>query len=161
MSKFEIEFKWALYFTGFNLLWLSFEKLLGWHDAHIQQHAFYSLLIVFPMIAFFVFSLKEKREKYFKDKATWQQLFLSAGVLSLIIAGISPATIFYMNKFLSPQFVDLAIESYVASNGKLEIATNFNSIEAYIKNAILFNVSTGIVIGAGVAHFLKTVPKSK
>lgn len=159
MSKFEIEFKWALYFTGFNLLWLSLEKLLGWHDAHIQQHAFYSLLIIFPMIAFYVFALLEKRDKYFEGKATWQQLFLAGGVLSLIIAGISPATVFYMNKFLSPQFIDLAIENYVAREGKLEVATNFNSIEAYIKNAILFNVSMGIVIAAGVASFLKTVKK--
>ncbi|MFO7701353.1 DUF4199 domain-containing protein [Psychroflexus maritimus] len=155
MSKFEIEFKWALYFTAFNALWLSLEKVLGWHDELIQQHAFYSLLIIIPQVVFFYLCIKAKRDDYFKGEANWQQLFVSGGVLALLIAALSPAVVYYMNRFLSPDFIDLAIDRYLMSGGKEAEAKNFHSLEAYIKNGILFNVSMGIVIAGPVAYFLK------
>lgn len=156
MKKFEIEFKWALYFTAFNMLWLSLEKFLGWHDELIQLHIFYSLLIILPQALFYYLALREKKFKYYKEEINWQQAFLSGGILSVIIAGLSPATIYYMNTFLSPDFIDLAIERYVVSGGKEASAKNFHSLEAYIKNAILFNVSIGIVISGVVGIFIKT-----
>ena len=156
MKKFEIEFKWALYFTGFNMLWLSLEKVLGWHDELIQFHTFYSLLIIFPQVVFFYLAIREKKKQYFKGKITWQQGLLSGGILSILIAALSPATIYYMNMFLSPEFIDLAIEKYVMSGGKEASAKNFHNLEAYIKNAILFNVSMGVIISAVVGFFLQT-----
>lgn len=161
MKKFEIEFKWALYFTAFNMLWLSLEKFLGWHDELIQMHIVYSLLIIFPQVLFYYLALREKKFKYYKGKINWQQAFLSGGILSVIIAGLSPATIYYMNTFLSPEFIDLAIERYVISGGKEASAKNFHSLEAYIKNAILFNVSIGIVISGIVALLIKTKETEK
>lgn len=156
MKKFEIEFKWALYFTGFNMLWLSLEKYLGWHDEAIQQHILYSLLIVIPQCIWYYLALTEKKKKFFNNEISWQQAFLSGGVLSLLIAGLSPATVYYMHTFLSPDFIDLAIEKFVESGGKLDAARNFHSLEAYIKNSILFNVSLGIVISSVVAFFIQT-----
>ena len=91
MKKFEIEFKWALYFTAFNMLWLSLEKYLGWHDELIQFHTFYSLLIILPQVVFFYLAIREKKIQYFKGKITWQQGLLSGGILSILIAALSPA----------------------------------------------------------------------
>jgi len=156
LKKFEIEFKWALYFTAFNMLWLSLEKYLGWHDELIQFHTFYSLLIIFPQVVFFYLAIREKKYQYYKGKVSWQQAFLSGGILSILIASLSPATIYYMNTFLSPDFIDVAIDRYLISGGKETSAKNFHSLEAYIKNAILFNVSMGIVISGIVALFLQT-----
>jgi hypothetical protein len=156
LKKFEIEFKWALYFTAFNMLWLSLEKYLGWHDELIQFHIFYSLLIVFPQIILFYLALREKKLKYYEGNINWQQVFLSGGILSIIIAGLSPATIYYMNTFLSPDFIDLAVERYTMGGGKAVSAREFHSLEAYIKNAILFNVSIGIVISGILGIFMKT-----
>lgn len=161
MKKFEIEFKWAVYFTAFNMLWLSLEKYFGWHDEYIQMHIVYSLFIILPQVIFYYLALREKKLKYYEGTINWQQAFLSGGILSVIIAGLSPATIYYMNTFLSPEFIDLAIERYVASGGKEASAKNFHSLEAYIKNAILFNVSIGIVISGVVALFIKSKESEK
>lgn len=138
------------------MLFLSFEKAMGWHDEHIQYHIVYSLLIIFPQALLFYFALIEKKKKYYQGKITWQQAFLSGGVLSLLIAGISPATMYYMHTFLSPNFLPLAIEKFVASGGDEATAQSYHSLEAYIKNAILFNVSMGIVLSAIVGVFVKT-----
>lgn len=161
MKKFEIEFKWAVYFTAFNMLWLSLEKYLGWHDEHIQMHIVYSLFIILPQAILYFLALREKKLKYYEGNINWQHAFLSGGILSVIIAGLSPATIYYMNTFLSPEFIDLAIERYVVSGGKEASAKNFHSLEAYIKNAILFNVSIGIVISGVVALFIKSKESEK
>ncbi|MGM0635692.1 MAG: DUF4199 domain-containing protein [Bacteroidota bacterium] len=157
MKKFEIEFKYALYFTAFNMLWLSFEKWMGWHDEFISGHMFYSLLILLPQVVFYFLALREKREKYYNGKITWQQAFLSGGILSVLIAAISPATIYYLNTFLSPNFFDIAIEKYVIGGGKEAAAKSVFNMESYIKNAILFNVSVGVVISAAVALFIKNL----
>lgn len=156
MKKFEIEFKWALYFTAFNMLWFSLEKYLGWHDEAIQYHIFNSLLIIFPQALLFYLALVEKKNKYFKNKISWQQAFLSGGILSLLIAGLSPASVYYMHTFLSPNFIDLAIQNYVENGGKANSAENFHSIEAYIKSSILFNVSIGVVISGIISLFIQT-----
>jgi hypothetical protein len=156
LKKFEIEFKWALYFTAFNMLWFSLEKYLGWHDEQIQLHIFYSLLIIFPQAVFFYLALKEKKVKFYNGNVNWQQAFLSGGVLSLLIAGFSPVTMYYMHTFLSPDFIELAIERYVSSGGNEESAKDLHSLEAYIKNAILFNVSMGIVLSGIIAFFIKS-----
>lgn len=161
MKKFEIEFKWALYFTAFNMLWLSLEKYFGWHDEAIQLHIFYSLIIIVPQSILYYFALTDKKKKYFNNNITWQQAFLSGGILSLLIAGLSPATVYYMHTFLSPNFIDLATHNFLENGGKEESVKSFHSLEAYIKNSILFNVSLGIVISGIVALFIQSSKKQK
>ena len=36
------EIKFALMFSGLNILWMLGEKLTGLHDVHIADHAFYT-----------------------------------------------------------------------------------------------------------------------
>ncbi len=39
MKKYATEIKWGLIFTIVALLWMVFERLMGWHGENIAQHS--------------------------------------------------------------------------------------------------------------------------
>jgi len=44
MKKLKTEITWGLIFTAAMLLWVGFERLMGWHGERIDQHATMSAL---------------------------------------------------------------------------------------------------------------------
>ena len=68
MKKFNVEVKWGVTFVIAQLIWIAFEKIMGWHDEHIDVQGVYSLF--FAVIAFLIYyaALREKREKYFQNE---------------------------------------------------------------------------------------------
>jgi hypothetical protein len=64
MKKRLIEIKWGLIFVIMMLLWMYFEKSMGWHDENIAEHATYTNLVAIPSIIVYVLALLEKRKKY-------------------------------------------------------------------------------------------------
>ena len=61
MSKFRIEIKWAIIFALATLLWMAFEKSMGWHDVLIEKHAIYTNFFAIIAIAVYVLALLDKR----------------------------------------------------------------------------------------------------
>jgi hypothetical protein len=61
MKNFKTEIKWAIIFAVMTLLWMLMERLGGYHDKNIAQHAFITNFIMIPAITIYVLALKEKK----------------------------------------------------------------------------------------------------
>ena len=57
-----IEIKWAIIFTIIALLWMMFEKSMGWHDALIAKHALYTNWFGLIAILVYIVALLDKRK---------------------------------------------------------------------------------------------------
>lgn len=155
MDKYKIEFKWASVFTGINLVWIYIEKYLGLHDKYIDYHSIVGLVMVLPLVAVIYVSLKQKKQDYYKGEITWQKAFFSGALLSLLIAGLSPGPVYVMSELVSTNFFEL-LKSRAINKGLAEnFATQLYSLDAYIKNAIMFYLAFGIMISAVVGLLVK------
>ena len=156
MNKFKIELKWAFIFTAATLVWMYFEKMMGWHGESIEKQAIYTNLFGILAIVIYVFALREKREKYFKGIMSWQQGFLSGAILSIIIAAITPFAQYVVHTFISPEYFKNII-SFTVDNElmKAEMAEKYFNLSTYMFQSAFFALSFGIVTAAVVAWFLK------
>jgi hypothetical protein len=155
MEKFKIEFKWASIFTSINLVWIYLEKYLGLHDEHIDFHSIVGLVMIIPLGFCIFFSLKQKREEYYKGKMTWQKAFVSGALLSLLVAGLSVGPVYVMSQYVSPDFFDNAITKSLERGANPEMVNQFFNLNAYISQAIMFYLAFGVMISAVVGLILK------
>jgi hypothetical protein len=61
MKSIKIEIKWGVLFILVGLIWMVFEKTMGWHDAYIDKQATYTNFIAPIAIAIYVFALLDKK----------------------------------------------------------------------------------------------------
>lgn len=148
MSKFEIEFKWAVYFIILLFIWFYVEKILGLHNQYIKWEGLFSLLIIIPQAVLYHFALKTKKIQYYKGDITWKQAFFTGAIISLIIAGLSPIVSYTTTAVISPDFM----ENLRQESGQ--------SVDVFSSNqfatSMLFSLlSNGIVISAVMAILIK------
>lgn len=156
MNKFRIEIKWAIIFTAATLLWMMFEKSMGWHDSLIGKHAIYTNLFALIAIAVYVLALLDKRKQEYNGKMTWKQGFVSGIILSVIVALLSPFAQYITHTMISPDYFNNII-AYVVESGKMrqEAAENYFSLNSYILQSVFGALTMGIVTSAIVAIFVK------
>lgn len=159
MKNFRIEFKWAMFFTLLNLLWLYAEKALGWHDQSIGMYSIYSLALSLPLIAVIYLCIREKNEKVYEDKIDWRKAFISGAICSGIIAGFSPVPVFALSEFVTPEFFDNAIAKSVENGTSQETATSLYNAGSFTRQAIFGNLATGVFWSAIIALFFKRKSK--
>jgi len=160
MKNFKIELKWGLVFSLFTVIWMFFEKSMGWHDEHIAKHPIYTNFIAIPYIIIFVLALLDKREKYYNGIMSWKKGLISGTIISVIIAIFSPLVQYIVSFHISPEYFDNVIK-FAVENGRMtqegaEAYFNFNS---YLIQGIFFSLAMGIVTSAIVAAFVKKKPK--
>jgi len=156
MKKFATEIKWGVIFTVAALLWMVLEKVLGWHDAHIDKHAIYTNFFAVIAIALFVFALIEKRNKDLGGKMTWVQGFVSGIIISVIIAILSPLSQYITHEFITPDYFQNAIANAVENAGMTqENAEVFFNFKSYVIQATFGALGMGIVTSAIVALFVR------
>jgi len=148
MRKFEIEFKWAIYFVLLLLIWFYLEKILGLHDQYVKWEGLFSLLVIIPQAVVYHFALKIKKKAYYKGKITWKQAFFSGAILSLIIAGLSPIVSYTATAVISPDFM----ENMRQQSGH---SIDIYSANQFATNMLFSLLSNGIVISAIIAIFIK------
>lgn len=155
MKKFEIELKWASAFTAISIAWVYFEKFLGYHDEMVSSQAVFSFWLLVPQALIYIVAIRQKRERFYNGEITWQKAFISGVVLSAIIAGLSPAAIYIMVEFVSPEFlsniVEVRAEQGVPREG-LEQIYNLNSM---VTQAIFNNLATGVFFAAVIGLIFK------
>lgn len=156
MSKFRIEIKWAVIFALATLLWMVFEKSMGWHDVLIAKHAIYTNFFAIIAIAVFVLALLDKRKVDFNGKMNWKQGFISGIFLSVIIAVLSPLTQYITNTFITPEYFPNIIK-FAVDSGKMsqEAAESYFSLKSYALQSFFGALTMGIVTSAIVAFFVK------
>lgn len=156
MKNYQTEIKWGIIFFVVSLLWMYFEKLMGWHDVLIAKHAIYTNFFGLLAIAIYFFAIHEKRKKIYKGKMTWKEGFISGLILTIVIAVLSPLGQYITHEFITPHYFQNVI-SYSTETGTMEreTAEAYFNLKAYIIQSIAFVLMSGVVTAAVVALLLK------
>jgi hypothetical protein len=148
MSKFEIEFKWAVYFIILLFIWFYVEKILGLHDQNVKWEGLFSLMVIIPQAVLYHLALKTKKNQFYKGKISWKQAFFSGAIISLIIAGLSPIVSYTTTAVISPDFM----ENFRQQSGQSRDVFSANQFATSMLFSLLSN---GIVISAIIAILIK------
>lgn len=157
MKNLRIEVKWGIIFTIALMLWTLLERLLGWHDEHINKHQYYTLIFILPAFIIYYFALVEKRETYYAGQMSWTQGFVSGLVISVVVALLSPLSQYISHTFISPDYFNNIIE-YSVESGQVETraeAEEYFNLPSYIIQSMIFAVISGAVTAAIVAIITK------
>jgi hypothetical protein len=150
------EIKWAAMLWMATLLWMVFEKGMGWHSSQISKHALFTNLYDIGFIVFFVFALKDKRTSDYGGKMDWKQGFVSGLVITILMTAISPLTQLIIHRIISPEFFPNMIK-YAVENGFLgqEQAESTFNLKSYILQNLFGTMTLGVVASAIGAYFTK------
>ena len=157
MEKFKIELKWALIFSICLLIWMYFEKTMGWHDEKIKFQPIYTMLFGLVSIIIYVLALLDKKKNYYNNTIDWKQGFLSGAILSLAVAVLTPIVLYIIFEYISPAYFTNII-SYKIENSKmtLEDAEKYFSLSNYLYTNTFSTLSNGIVMSAIISFFIKS-----
>lgn len=156
MNKYRIEIKWAIIMVITTLLWMVLEKLLGFHDARIEQHVWFTNLIDIPIITIFVLAMLEKRNKFYEGTLTYLQGFKTGVIITILVTLVSPATQYVTSTFITPDFF-ANMKEHTVRKGMMtaEEAGNYFTLQNYIIQVLLFTPILGIVFSAIIAIFTR------
>lgn len=152
----KLEIKWGFIFFIASLLWMYFEKLIGWHGEKISQHATMTMLFAVIAIGIYVFALLEKRRKHYNNRMTWLEGFMCGLMITLVVVVLSPVAQIITSKVISPEYfpnvIDYAVN--VEKKDRTEMESHFN-LKSYILMGIIGALGMGVVTSAIVAIFVR------
>jgi hypothetical protein len=132
-----------------------FEKYLGYHDTNVSSQPIFSFWLMVPQALIYIVAIRQKRERYYGGEITWQKAFISGVVLSAIIAGLSPAAVYLMTEFISPEFMSNIVEVRAEQGVPREGLEQIYNLNTMLRDAIFNNLATGVFFSAIIALFLK------
>ncbi len=156
MKKYTTEIKWGLIFTIVALLWMVFERLMGWHGENIAQHATMTNFFAIPAILVYVLALLDKRKNDLGGIMTWGQGFTSGLIITLVVVILSPLAQYLTHTIITPEYFTNVIE-YAVDSGNMtrEEAEGYFSLSNYMMQSAIGGLIMGIVTSAVVAFFVK------
>jgi len=153
-----LEIKWAIIFTLFYLLWMVFEKAMGWHDLLIERQAIMTNLFAIPSIAVYYYAILEKRKRQLNNEMTWRQGFICGLMVTLVTAILSPLAQYITFHFISPEYFNNIIKYSVEKLGKSkESMENYFNLKSYIIQGVTGTLAAGILMSAFTALFVKRI----
>lgn len=157
MKRFSIEFKWAALATLAALIWMFFEKYLGYHSEYIRMQMLFNMLFNIILAFIYIASIKEKKRDFYKNNISWRQAFFSGLILCVLITIFYPIIQYITFQQVSPHFFDQLIQIIVESGEFTleEAQKNFN-FDSYLRQGASGNLSFGVVVSAIAAYYLKT-----
>ncbi|WKK85549.2 DUF4199 domain-containing protein [Marivirga arenosa] len=156
MKKRLIEIKWGLIFVIMMLLWMYFEKAMGWHDVNIVDHATYTNLVAIPSILIYVFALIDKRKKHFDNVMSWKQGFISGLIITAVVVILTPLSQLITHELITPDYFE-NVSAYAVNQGQMtnEEALQYFNLSSYLWQAMIGAAVFGIVTSALVALFVR------
>lgn len=156
MKKYSTEIKWGLIFIIITLLWMVFERMMGWHGENIAQHSTMTNLFAIPAIVMYVFALLDKRRNDLGGIMTWGQGFKSGLLITLVVVILSPLAQYLTHTIISPEYFTNVIE-YSVTNDVMtrDEAESYFSMSNYIFQSAIGALIMGILTSAVVAFFVK------
>ncbi|MDO9262105.1 MAG: DUF4199 domain-containing protein [Flavobacteriaceae bacterium] len=156
MKKYQMELKWAIIFMLSTLLWVAFEKSMGWNDLQIDKHQTYTNFFSIIAIAVYGFALVDKRKNFYEGKITWKQGFMSGVIITLLIIPLNILAQYISFTYITPDFFANMI-NYNVSIEKMTLseAENYFSLQNYRIQALTFGTLIGFATSAIVALFVK------
>lgn len=160
MEKYKTELKWGLIFTVILILWMVFEKLMGWHGENIESHAVMTNVFAIVAIVIYVVAFLDKRKNDYNGVMTWTQGFMTGFYITIVVAVLSPVAQYIIHTLVSPDFFDNMID-YSIQTGKMSRseATGYFNLKSYMIQGVLGAFMMGVLTSAIVAVF--TMKKSK
>ena len=159
MRYFKLEIKWGVIFTVVTLLWLLFERRMGWHGEKIDEHASMTLYFLVPAVLVYVAALLDKRKNDLGGAMTWLQGLMTGFYITLVVVALSPVAQLIIHNVITPNYFQNMID-FAVSSGNMERgeAEEYFSIGNYIKQALIGSFFMGVVTSALVAIFTRKSP---
>lgn len=160
MKNIKIEIKWALIFVVMMLTWIAMEKLLGYHNEKIADHAMMTNFVAIPAIAIYVFALLDKRKNFYHGVMSYGQGFMAGISITLIVAILSPLTQYISSEFITPAYFTNVI-NYVVERGEMthEEAESYFNLKSFMIQSAVGALGMGFVTSAIVAFFVRSKSK--
>lgn len=157
MNSRKIEIKWGVLFILVGLIWMVFEKTMGWHDVHIDKHATYSLFIAPIAIAIYVFALLDKKRNYYGGNMSYKQGLIAGLIITLVVVILSPLSQYITSTFITPDYFKNVIE-YSVSSGQMEreAAADYFNLKSYMIQSSIGAAIMGVITSALVAFFVRS-----
>lgn len=156
MKKRLIEIKWGLIFVIMMLVWMYFEKAMGWHDENIADHATYTNFVAIPSIIVYVLALLEKRKKQFNNVMNWKQGFVSGMIITAVVVILTPFSQLVTHELITPQFFE-NMKAFAVNQRQvtLEEASNYFNLTSYLWQSVVGALIMGALTSALVAVFVR------
>lgn len=146
MKNRRLEIRWGIYFILMQLTWMLLEKLLGYHDAKIEQHATVSMLVLIPSFLVYFLALRQKRLKDFAGRMSFKQGFVAGLVITATVTVLTPLSQAITSLVITPDYfnnmIAFAVETGVMTQEAAEAEFNLNN---YILLSTAFAPAAGIV----------------
>ena len=157
MKTIRIEIKWGVLFILAGLIWMVFEKTMGWHDVHIDKHATYSLFFAPIAILIYVLALMDKRSNYYGKRMTYTQGLIAGIIVTLVVVILTPLSQYIVSTYISPEYFKNVID-YSVTSGKMtqEAAEEYFNLRSYIYQAMAGAAIMGLITSAVVALFTRS-----
>lgn len=157
MNKYSIEIKWGVIFMLLSLLWMVFERVMGWHDVHIDKHALYTNIFAIPAVLVYILALRQKKQACYAGKMSWLEGFLCGLGITIVVMILAPLSQFVILNYITPHYFTHAID-YAVQQGYStpEEAAAYFSMKSYIIQSVLGALMMGVVTSAIVAFFMRT-----
>lgn len=157
MKNLKIEIKWGVLFVLSGLIWMIFEKAMGWHDVHLDQHASYTMFYAPIAIAIYVLALVDKKKNFYAGKMNYLQGFISGLLITLVVVLLTPLSQYISHEFISPEYFPNIIKlSVERQEMTLEEAEAHFTLMNYIHQSLMFAAFMGLITSAVVALFVRT-----
>ena len=155
--KFKYEIKWGLIFTVVALVWMLFEKAMGWHGPKIAVQAIYTNLFAIPAILIYILAFLDKRKNDTGPMQWKHGFFLGLGI-AVVVTLFNPLSLWIINTIISPEYFPNAINHSIDS-GSLDQA----QAEAYfnLKNYIIQGTIGCLLMGAATAAVVALLIRKK
>jgi len=156
MKKYLIEIKWGLIFVIMMLVWMYFEKAMGWHGENIADQATYTNFVAIPSIIVYVLALLEKRKKHFNNVMTWKQGFISGLIITTVVVILTPFSQLVTHELITPEYFE-NVKAYAVDQGQMtqEEASNYFNLTSYLWQSIVGALIMGALTSAIVAIFVR------
>ncbi len=156
MANYRIEIRWGLIFTLVFLLWMGFEKAMGWHGPNIEDHPIYTNLFMIPVLVLYFLAIREKREKGLGGVMDWKQGFFSGVVLTAVAVLLSPLSQWIFHTMISPEYLP-NVREYAVTNDRMsfEEARDHFTVRNYIVMSTVGAAVSGVLLSAIMALFLR------
>lgn len=152
MKNRRLEIRWGIYFIAMQLSWMLLEKLFGFHDAKIEQHATVSMLVLIPSFLIYFLALRQKRLKDFGGKMSFGQGLVAGLIITATVTVLTPFSQLITSLVITPDYFGNMI-AYAVDKGmmtQLEAEAEFN-LTNYLLISTVFAPVAGIVTSAMMA----------
>lgn len=157
MKNLKLELKWGVLFVLAGLIWMIFEKAMGWHDVHLENHATYTLIFAPIAIAIYVLALVDKKRNFYSGRMNYREGFISGLWITLIVVLLTPLSQYISHEFISPEYfpniIRLSVEKGMMSQ---EEAESYFNLKSYVQQSLIFAAFMGFITSAVVAFFVKS-----